>query len=45
MNDNLLKEVECFQYLGSKITVEGGIEKKVKSRISDGGKEGIVMMM
>ena len=34
----LLYEVECLKYLEFKITVEGGIETKVKSRISDAGK-------
>ena len=26
LNGELLEEVECFNYLGSKITVDGGIE-------------------
>ena len=34
----LIEEVECFKYLGSKVTVDGAIETEVKSRISDVGK-------
>ena len=30
--------MECFKYLGSKITVDGGIETEVNSRINDAGK-------
>ena len=26
LNGELLEEIECFKYLGSKITVDGGIE-------------------
>ena len=35
VNGELLEEVECFNYLGFKITVNGGIETKVKSMIND----------
>ena len=35
MNVALLKEVEGFKYLGSKNTVDEGIETEVKSRIND----------
>ena len=38
LNGELLEEVEYYKYLGSKITVDGGIETKVKSSISDVGK-------
>ena len=38
MNGELLEEVECFEYLRSKIAVDGGIEIKVKSRINGVGK-------
>ena len=38
LNGALLEEVECFKYLGSKITVDEGIETEVKSRMNDIGK-------
>ena len=38
LNVKLLKNVERFKDLGSKITVDGGIETEVKSRINDVGK-------
>ena len=37
-NGELLEEVECLKYLGSKITVYGGIEAEVNYRIIDVGK-------
>ena len=36
LNGELLEEVECFEHIRSKITVDGGIETEVKSRINDG---------
>ena len=36
-NGELLEEMECFIYSGSKITVEGGIETEVKCWINDVG--------
>ena len=38
LDGELLEEVECFKYLGSKITTDGGIETEVKSRINNVGK-------
>ena len=38
INGELLEEVKCYKYLWSKIIVDGGIEKEVKSRINDVGK-------
>ena len=38
LNGELHFEVECFEYLRSKVTVYGGIETEVKSRINDVGK-------
>ena len=33
--NELLKEVKCFNHLGSKITVDGRMKTEVKSRIND----------
>ena len=38
LNGELLKEVERLKYMGSKITVDGGTQTEVKSRICDIGK-------
>lgn len=34
LNGKLLKEVECFEYFGSRVLVEGGIDRKVKFKIN-----------
>ena len=31
LNGGLLKEVDCFQFLGSKVIMDGGIDIKVKT--------------
>ena len=38
LNDEPLKVVECFEYLGSKISIDGEIKTEVKSWINDVGK-------
>ena len=38
LNAGLLEKVECYKYLGPKITIDGGIETEVKCRINDVGK-------
>ncbi len=38
LNGEVLKEVECFKYLGSHIDVNGGIEGEVKFRMNEVGK-------
>ena len=38
LKGELLEEVECFKYLRSDITVDGGIDIDGKSRITDVGK-------
>ncbi len=38
LNGDVLEEVECFKYLGSRVAVGGGIEGKVKFRMNDVGK-------
>ena len=38
LNGELLELMECFNYLGSKITVDGEIETEVKSSTKDVGK-------
>ena len=41
LNGELLEKVKYFKYLGSKITVYGGIETEVKSRKNEIGKVSI----
>ncbi len=38
LNVEVLEEVECFKYLGSHVTVNGGIEGEVKFRMNEVGK-------
>ncbi|KAK7882210.1 hypothetical protein WMY93_028384 [Mugilogobius chulae] len=35
LNGELLEEVECFQYLGSHVSVDGGIEGEVEFRMNE----------
>ena len=39
VNGEMFEEVECFEYAGSKITVDRGIETVVRFRINDVGKK------
>ncbi len=36
--EKMVKEVECFRYLGSHVAVDGGIEGEVKFRMNEVGK-------
>ncbi len=38
LNGKVLKEVECFKYLGLHVAVNGGIEGEVKFRMNEVGK-------
>ena len=38
LNGERLEEVDCFRYLGSKVSVDGSVEVEVKSRINEAGK-------
>lgn len=38
LNGEILEEVDCFRYLGSKVSVDGSVEAEVKSRINEAGK-------
>ena len=38
LNGVLLEEVDCFKYLGSQISVEGGVEEDVKYRVNEASK-------
>ncbi len=38
LNGEMLKQVECFKYLGSHVAVDGGIEGEVKFRMNEVGK-------
>ncbi|KAK3869735.1 hypothetical protein Pcinc_024963 [Petrolisthes cinctipes] len=38
LDGEVLEEVECFKYLGSKVTVDSKIETELKSRVNEVGK-------